>query len=128
MVDLRALVKNCNNRNTTSVILRDQIVLGVADSGVRKRLLFEKDQTLDHATKSQEHVSHPNLTCLRSRHRALKLKNRTALLLRKPASKMVDSALETQKKKIKNRSALTVNGNMIMVAAVPSISRVTSVG
>lgn len=51
LVDLRALVKNCNYGNAATAILRDQIVLGVADGGICERLLFEKHLTLERATE-----------------------------------------------------------------------------
>ncbi|XP_057378537.1 uncharacterized protein K02A2.6-like [Daphnia carinata] len=51
LVDLRALIKNCNYGDASSAILRDQIVLGVADGKVREKLLFEKDLTLEKATE-----------------------------------------------------------------------------
>ena len=48
LVDLRILVKSCNYGNIASVeaMLRDQIVLGVADPLVREKLLFEQNLLL----------------------------------------------------------------------------------
>lgn len=49
LVDLRNLVKNCAYGNQVDSVLRDQIVMGVADSTVQEKLLFEKDLTLQKA-------------------------------------------------------------------------------
>lgn len=43
LLDLRGLIKNCNYGNQVDSILRDQLVLGVADQGTRERLLYESD-------------------------------------------------------------------------------------
>ena len=46
LIDLRTLVKSCNYGVGVDSVLRDQIVLGVADPLVREKLLFEKDLLL----------------------------------------------------------------------------------
>jgi hypothetical protein len=43
---LRRLMKNCNYRGQAESMLRDQLVLGVADASTREKLLFEKDLSL----------------------------------------------------------------------------------
>lgn len=40
VIDLRSLVKICGNRTGVDSVLRDQIVLGVADPLVREKLLY----------------------------------------------------------------------------------------
>ncbi|XP_045024072.1 uncharacterized protein LOC123469327 [Daphnia magna] len=49
LIDLRGLVKSCGYGTGVDSVLRDQIVLGVADPLVRDKLLFEKDLLLNTA-------------------------------------------------------------------------------
>ena len=49
LISLRGLVKTCNYGTSVDSVLRDQIVLGVADSLVREKLLYEKNLSLDKA-------------------------------------------------------------------------------
>ena len=49
MVELRGLMKNCDYGNKADSILRDQLVMGVADPSTREKMLFEKDLKLDGA-------------------------------------------------------------------------------
>ncbi|XP_045028011.1 uncharacterized protein LOC123471141 [Daphnia magna] len=49
LIDLRGLVKTCGYGTGVDSVLRDQIVLGVADPLVREKLLFEKDLLLNTA-------------------------------------------------------------------------------
>jgi hypothetical protein len=46
LIDLRGLVKTCGYGTGVDSVLRDQIVLGVADPLVREKLLYEKDLQL----------------------------------------------------------------------------------
>ncbi|XP_045034359.1 uncharacterized protein LOC123475560 [Daphnia magna] len=49
LIKLRGLVKTCNYGPSVDSVLRDQIVLGVADPLVRAKLLYERNLTLDKA-------------------------------------------------------------------------------
>lgn len=49
LIDLRGLVKSCGYGNSVDSVLRDQVVLGVADPLVREKLLYENDLKLDKA-------------------------------------------------------------------------------
>ncbi len=51
MVELRSLMKNCDYGDKADSILRDQLVMGVADPSTREKMLFEKDLKLDGAIK-----------------------------------------------------------------------------
>lgn len=46
LLELRSLIKNCNYQGAAESILRDQLVLGVADSSTREKLLYEQDLQL----------------------------------------------------------------------------------
>ena len=46
---LRHLVSTCGFNDLTDALIRDRIVIGINDQGLRKRLLREKDLTLDKA-------------------------------------------------------------------------------
>lgn len=52
MVELRGLMKNCDYGDKADSILRDQLVMGVADPSTREKMLFEKDLKLDGAIKN----------------------------------------------------------------------------
>ena len=49
LIDLRGLIKTCNYGTSVDSVLRDQIVLGVADPLVREKLLYERNLTLANA-------------------------------------------------------------------------------
>ncbi len=49
LIDLRGRVKTCGYRTGVDLVLRDQIVLGVADPLVSEKLLYEKDLLLNTA-------------------------------------------------------------------------------
>jgi hypothetical protein len=47
--ELKKLAKNCNFGTLESSLLRDRLVVGIQDTTARKRLLIEKDLTLEKA-------------------------------------------------------------------------------
>ncbi|GBN89979.1 hypothetical protein AVEN_190471-1 [Araneus ventricosus] len=49
--DLRKLVKSCEVGNQAERVVRDRIVLGIADSGLQERLLREKNLSLARAAE-----------------------------------------------------------------------------
>ena len=49
MSELRRLSKTCNFRDSLDSMLRDQLVCGVNDDHIQRRLLQEKDLQLDRA-------------------------------------------------------------------------------
>ena len=61
MTTLRALSRTCNFGDLHDSLLRDRIVLGVNDPNTRKKLLQERDLTLDRCTdicKGMEATKH----------------------------------------------------------------------
>ena len=44
LLDLRALMKNCNYGTQAESILRDQLIIGVADTTTQEKLLFVKNK------------------------------------------------------------------------------------